>query len=74
MRNSLRKNITPIGALTGLALVSLLCGFLCALFGEFAFPLYAASLAALFLYDKATKRALSITVCFAVVVMNFLLG
>ena len=73
-RDNLRNNITSSGALTTLALVSFLCGFLCALFGEFVFPLYCASLAALFLYDKYTKRVLSVSLCVIVIVLNILLG
>ena len=74
MREELRKNLSRKSALTGLTLITLLFGFLTALFGELALPLYAAALALLFVCDTLTHRLLSIFAPLAVVGINILLG
>ena len=74
MREELRKNLSRKSALTGLTLITLLFGFLTALFGELALPLYAAALALLFVCDTLTHRLLSIFAPLAVIGINILLG
>lgn len=74
MRDQLRNNASVSGVTVILSVFTLLFGFLCALFGELAFPLYTASLAALFLYDKNSKRIVSVLIPIASVAINLLMG
>ena len=74
MRDNIRNDNSKSSVTIGLALVALLFGFLCALFGELVFPLYSAALAGLFLFDKNSKRILSVLLPIAVVLINVLLG
>ena len=74
MRDNLKFNIKNSKALTGLSIIAMLSGVLCALVGEIAFFLYCGALAAVFLYDKGTKRVISVALPIIVLVLNFLLG
>ena len=74
MKNQLKNVKGYTNTLVALSFITIVFGALTALFGEIAAPLYAASLAALYLYDTRSRRVLSIVVSLFVVGLNLILG